>query len=254
MSSSLPPLKIRRLLGTSLLETTYGELSEFLFAKSAEPGTCAVDFTNTHIVSMRRHDQQFRKVTDCMDYFVPDGMPLIWCLNATGAGLKDRVYGPTFFRECLKASPAHIRHFFLGGDDDCLSKLLMNVRKLNPALAIAGSRNGYFSQSLEGDIFEEIQRSNPDFIWIGMGTPRQQEWISRWKEKFPRGILLAVGFAFDVNAGTKRDAPGWMQKLGLTWMFRMLSEPRRLVTRYAKHNGLFLFYLAKAALSGNIRN
>ena len=96
----------------------------------------------------------------------------------------------------------------------------------------------------------EINSLSPDFIWIGLGTPKQQAWIHRHKASIKRGVILAVGFAFDVNAGTKADAPAWMQRRGLTWMFRILSEPRRLLGRYLRYNTLFLFYLAKEAFAG----
>ena len=79
-------------------------------------------------------------------------------------------------------------------------------------------------------------------------TPKQQEWIQENKARIQRGVVLAVGFAFDVNAGTKSDAPMWMQRLGLTWIHRMASEPRRLLWRYLRYNSLFIFYLVRDAL------
>ena len=94
-------------------------------------------------------------------------------------------------------------------------------------------------------IFQKIITSRPDFIWIGLGTPKQQELLQRLKPLLPSGILLAVGFAFDVNAGTKTDAPAWMQRTGLTWAYRLATEPRRLAARYLKWNTLFLYYLLK---------
>ena len=106
--------------------------------------------------------------------------------------------------------------------------------------------------TLEGEdsprVLQDLARLAPDFIWIGLGTPKQDAWIHRHKKSIQRGVLLAVGFAFDVNAGTKSDAPAWMQKRGLTWVFRLLSEPRRLLGRYLRYNTLFLFYLGKDAL------
>ncbi len=105
--------------------------------------------------------------------------------------------------------------------------------------------DGYFSAAEEESILDEIKRLDPDFIWVGLGTPKQQDWIYRYKSRLQRGVIFAVGFAFDVNAGTKKDAPAWMQRLGLTWLFRIVSEPRRLLGRYLKYNTLFLFYLAR---------
>ena len=98
---------------------------------------------------------------------------------------------------------------------------------------------------------EEINRLSPDFIWVGLGTPKQQEWISRNRPMLKRGVLLAVGFAFDVNAGTKRDAPPWMQRTGTTWLFRLVQEPRRLAPRYLRYNSLFVFYLLWDGLRGH---
>ena len=202
----------------------------------------ALDFTNTHIVAWRAHDRAFERLTSCMDYFIPDGMPLIWGLNAQGAGLKDRVYGPTFMRECLRSSPAFARHYFLGGSEVCLQELLKNVRALNPNLTIAGARNGYFKAEETSEVLENMRSARPDLIWVGLGTPKQQEFIAAHKKAVGRGIWLAVGFAFDVNAGTKVDAPQWMQRLGITWLYRVLQEPRRLLPRYIKFNSLFLYY------------
>ena len=202
----------------------------------------ALDFTNTHIVAWRAHDPAFERLTNCMDYFIPDGMPLIWGLNAQGAGLKDRVYGPTFMMECLRSSPAFARHYFLGGSEVCLQELLKNVRALNPNLTIAGARNGYFKPEETSEVLENMRSARPDLIWVGLGTPKQQEFIAAHKKAVGRGIWLAVGFAFDVNAGTKVDAPQWMQRLGITWLYRVLQEPRRLLPRYIKFNSLFLYY------------
>jgi N-acetylglucosaminyldiphosphoundecaprenol N-acetyl-beta-D-mannosaminyltransferase len=89
---------------------------------------------------------------------------------------------------------------------------------------------------------EEINRLSPDVIWVGLGTPKQQQWIHDNKSHLTRGVVLTVGFAFDVNAGTKLDAPMWMQRLGLTWLFRISQEPRRLLGRYLKYNTWFVWF------------
>ncbi len=239
-------------LGTRLQGTTYSALTAELQKKSGAPQPFAVDFTNTHIVTMRRHDVKFREMTGCMDWFIPDSMPLIWCLNLQGARLRDRVYGPTFMRECLLSSPAPFTHYFLGGSEECVSRLKDSFLNRNPAIQIIGTRNGYFGREQELEIVEEINRLSPDFIWLGLGTPKQQEWIRRNKSRIQRGVLLAVGFAFDVNAGMKPDAPPWMQRMGLTWCYRLCSEPRRLGPRYLKHNSLFLYYLLRDGLGGRV--
>lgn len=236
-------MKTLRVINTPLVATSYQELSRWVYGRPGSDAPLILDFSNTHIVTMRRHEPDFLAATDTVDYFIPDSMPLTWVLNAKGAGLKDRVYGPEFTRRCLRDSPPEIRHFFLGGSRACLEKLLENLKTQNPALTIAGARNGYFSTEEEEEIIAEILQSRADCIWLGLGTPKQQLFAKKLKTRLPSGVILNVGFAFDVNAGTKPDAPAWMQPLGLTWAYRLLKEPRRLGWRYLKYNSLFLAYL-----------
>ena len=241
---------VRYVLGTPLECTNYVHFTARSQAMARTGRTVAVDFTHTQIVTMRRHEPAFREITGCFDHFVPDAMPLIWCLNFQGAKLKDRIYGPAFMRHCVLASHAAVTHYFLGGSAECLARLQKVFRAQNPVIRIAGARTGYFKREDEPAILEEINRLAPDFIWVGLGTPKQQDWINRNKAGLRRGVVFAVGFAFDVNAGTKPDAPAWMQRSGLTWVYRLISEPRRLGPRYAKWNSLFLYYLLRDGWRG----
>lgn len=236
-------------LGTPLAATTYNEFMEFCLQLVQKQDTWAVDLTNTQVVTMRRHEPDFGEITRRFDYFLPDGMPLIWCLNAKGAQLRDRVYGPTFMRHFVLNSPAPYKHYLLGGSAECLDRLKQRLLTQQSSLQIVGLHHGYFQPEEEATILDEINRLSPDFIWVGLGTPKQQIWIHNHKSRINRGVIFGVGFAFDVNAGTKKDAPLWMQRSGLTWLFRLLSEPRRLGPRYLKYNLLFLFYLVKDFLT-----
>ncbi len=243
-------------LGTPLLVTDYQGLAARC-RDWARAGRCvAMDFANTQIVTMRRHEPWFRELTSAYDHFPPDGMPLIWCLNRAGAGLRDRVYGPIFMREFLAGVPGEFTHYLLGGSEECGAKLQAHFRQLNPGLRFVGAFHGRCSPEgvLEGTaekaVLEELDRLAPDFIWVGFGTPKQQAWVKRHKHLVRRGVILTVGFAFDVNAGMKPDAPAWMQRLGLTWVFRLGSEPRRLAGRYFRYNVLFLWYLLRDGVCG----
>ena len=251
-------LEIKRIpvLGTELAVTSYENLSNLLLQRASDVGCFAIDFSNTHIITMRRHVRGFLDMTNCMDLFVPDAVPLVWVMNAKGAGMRDRVYGPTFLRECVRLSPSNVRHYFLGGDQSCLNALLINLKQVNPELMICGSHHGYFGLDQEEEVWRSINQAKPDLLWVGLGTPKQQEWINRWKPRFNSGVLLAVGFAFDVNAGMKSDAPAWMQRAGMTWLYRMGSEPRRLIGRYLKWNSLFIWYLLSETMgrkSGHVK-
>jgi N-acetylglucosaminyldiphosphoundecaprenol N-acetyl-beta-D-mannosaminyltransferase len=151
---------------------------------------------------------------------------------------------------CVSGSPREFTHYFLGGSETCLTNLKEVFGRRNPNLNLVGSRNGYFASHEEDRVAADINAAAPDFLWVGLGTPKQQDWACRNKHRFPRGVILLVGFAFDANAGLKKDAPQWMQRYGLTWVCRVASEPRRLVTRYARYNSLFLWYLLWDGLRG----
>ena len=223
--------------------TSYKDLSEVFYGGAPEK-PLIVDFTNTHITVLRLTDPEFRRCTESVDHFVPDSMPLTWCVNLAAGQtvMPDRVYGPEFMNRCLRNSPPHVRHYFLGASEDCLSDLIKETTRLNPQLNVCGSHHGYFKPDEWPCVLEQINASAPDVIWVGLGTPKQQEFTAWAKDKVRQGWLLNVGFAFDVNAGRKSDAPRWMQSVGLTWLYRLASEPRRLGPRYAKFNSLFLLY------------
>ena len=256
MSSSPHAIRELPVLGTPLLITRYGELIEECRRRAALPRVTAIEFANTQVITKRRAEPEFRELTDAYDWFAPDGMPLIWCLNAQGASMSDRVYGPTFMRECLQATPKPAKHFLLGGSGDVGKRLRDAIRAWNPDTEVVGSFHGMVDMKgcLSGggdeELVTEINRLSPDFIWVGLGTPKQQAWIHRNKERLRRGVVFGVGFGFDVNAGTKRDAPAWMQRAGLTWLHRVASEPRRLTGRYLKYNSLFLLYLLRDGVRG----
>lgn len=244
------------MLGTPLLLTDYANLQQRC-QDWARSGRClAIDFANTQTVTMRRHEPAFRELTSAYDAFPPDGMPLIWCLNRAGAGLKDRVYGPAFMRLFLEKVPGRSTHYLLGGSEECGIRIREIFAKKNPGLNFVGSFHGFCSpdgvlaDEADRKVIEEINELAPDYIWVGFGTPKQHAWLKRHKHLIRRGVILTVGFAFDVNAGMKPDAPAWMQRFGLTWVFRLCSEPRRLLARYARYNFLFLWYLLRDGLRG----
>src|SRR5438128_10910237 len=119
---SIREMTVMDVLGTALLVTDYADLSDQC-QKWAREGRCvALDFANTQIVTMRRHEPAFRELTGSYDFFPPDGMPLIWCLNRAGAGLRDRVYGPAFMEKFLICVPAGFTHYLLGGSEECGAK------------------------------------------------------------------------------------------------------------------------------------
>ena len=243
--------KVIRVLNTPCLVTDSARLTKSLEGKVRDGRSnrpCSVDFTNVHIVAMRKHEAAFKEETSNVDYFVPDSQILTWAVSWLGGRSNERVYGPSFLDYFVRNADENLTHYFLGASQDCLDQLLVELKKKRPEIKIVGSHNGYFGDADDEAIVEDINKVQPDLVWVGLGTPKQQSWIYRNKEKLRAGAILAVGFAFDVNAGTKSDAPEWMGKCGVLWLYRFVCEPRRLFKRYAVYNSIFLWHLFRQVM------
>lgn len=210
----------------------------------------AVAAANTHVVTLARHERSFAQTMARFDLILPDGMPLIWAMNRKLASpMKDRVYGPTFMLRCLEATQSEeYSHYFVGGTDDLLSALTTRLRARFPGLHIAGTYAPPFPPwpaDEDRRIISRLTEARANFVWIGLGCPRQERWIAAHLEQLPPAVYGGVGAAFAFHAGRVPQAPPWMQKAGLEWLFRLLAEPRRLWRRYFVYNSLFLYYLAR---------
>lgn len=209
----------------------------------------AVGAANTHFVTLSRRDAAFRTLLEAFDMIVPDGMPLIWVLNHQGAAMADRVYGPTMMLHVMQEVDAS--HFLLGGSPEMLERLQANLTAKYPHVKIAGTHSppfGAWGEYEDARIREKIVRSGARIIWIGLGCPKQETWLARNKPLLPPGVYFAVGAAFPFHSGMVRQAPLWMQRHGLEWLYRLAAEPRRLWKRYVIYNTLFLTYLLVDAL------
>jgi len=232
-------------LGMGLQATDYAGGVKLLedLAERKKPGMVAA--CNTHLVALARHRVDFGVVLGKFDLLLPDGMPLVWAIRRKGVELKDRVYGPYFMMEALKLLPRPWRHFFFGGTESCLRELTAAVKQAQPEVEIVGTLSPPFRAWTEKDEEEFasiIRSSGADFIWVALGGDRQERWIEKNLKRHSKGIFLAVGDAFELLAGRRAFAPRWMQRAGLTWLYRLCQEPRRLLIRYLKYNSLFVYY------------
>ncbi len=250
------PLRSLPVLGTPVHCATYDSGLDEVKRLAALPEPACVAASNTHIISAARADCTFGEVMRRFSIVLPDGYPLVWQLNRRGAGLKDRVYGPYFMRHVLRHTPRPFRHFFFGGSEDCLRRLSAAAREIQPDIEIAGTFSPPFrawSDEDEEGFAARIRDSGADFIWVALGGERQERWIVKNLPRYRRGVFFAVGDAFELLAGTRPFAPAWMQKSGLTWLYRLSQEPGRLFPRYFKYNSLFLFYLFRDGILGSPR-
>jgi N-acetylglucosaminyldiphosphoundecaprenol N-acetyl-beta-D-mannosaminyltransferase len=227
-----------RLLGTPVACATYDSALERIKALAREPRATAVCPSNTHILGEARHNPEFARVLARFDLVLPDGMPVVWSLNFRGAGLKDRVYGPYFMRHALRNTPRPWRLFF-GDSEECLVELRRVLVQLQPDIEIVGMLSPPFRPFTEADevsFADTINRADPDFVWVALPGVRMERWIIDNQARYRSGVFLAVGDAFTLLSGRRSFAPPWMQRMGLTWAYRVCKEPLRLGPRYLRYN------------------
>jgi len=190
-------------------------------------------------IYLANHDVKIREALTHFTFLTPDGMPLVKLLQLQTSRVCQRIYGPDLLLElCRQTEHKGISHFFYGGTPEVLEKLSSRLKKQFPALTISGSYAPPFrelSHKEEQEFQLLLKRNKPDIIWIGLGSEKQITWIDAWKKRVPQSSMIGVGAAFDFLSGNKKQAPLWMQKNGLEWFFRLLSEPRRLWRRYLAH-------------------
>jgi N-acetylglucosaminyldiphosphoundecaprenol N-acetyl-beta-D-mannosaminyltransferase len=204
----------------------------------------------THTVMAAGDDPALRAAVLGADFTVPDGQPLVWALKALGHDVDDRVYGPDLMdRACARAARTGLRFYLYGGrNQGALAQLARVLRLRYPGLQIVGGHAPPFRELTDAEdeaIAADIRRSGADVVWVGIGVPKQEKWMARMRHRLAAPVLVGVGAAFDFHAGLIPQAPGWMQRAGLEWLFRLAQEPRRLWRRYLRYNPRFVAGFAR---------
>lgn len=210
---------------------------------------------NVHMLMHAWDSADFRHIVNASDLVVPDGVPLVWVMRLKGMGAQQRVYGPTLMLHILTSAACNgIPVGFYGGRPEVLDTLIERMRirfkNLNVVYSFAPPFRVLNSEE-DALIIDQINRSGVRILFVGLGCPKQEIWMAGHQDRV-KAVMLGVGAAFDFHAGIKPQAPAWMQKLGLEWLFRLFTEPRRLWKRYFYHNPRFVF-LAVADLLGLLK-
>lgn len=200
-----------------------------------QPGYVCV--TGAHGVMECQSDEALREIHNRAALVTPDGMPLVWLSRWEGAKFVSRVYGPDLMLAVCESSVGRRhRHFFFGGAEGIPELLARRLEARFPGLVVAGCYSPPFKPPTEAEdraIVERINAARPDVVWVGLSTPKQERWMAAHRSRLDAPVLIGVGAAFDFHAGVKSQAPRWIQRSGFEWLFRLLSEPRRLGQRYA---------------------
>ena len=202
--------------------------------------------SNVHTTVMAYNDPSYRVVQNSAVIAVPDGKPLSLICRMRGYGTAQRVAGPDLMPEILRVSEEKgYRHYFYGSTEQTLRALEKNLREKYPRLNIAGVYSPPFRKLTEEEDIETIKMINetkPDFLWVGLGAPKQERWMYEHRGKID-AVMLGVGAAFDFHAGTAKRAPKWMQEFYLEWLYRLIQDPKRLLRRYVRSNAQFIWLI-----------
>lgn len=248
--SPVPAPPTVEVLGIQLALTNYDEMLGWIDAMVASRDRGYLCACNVHTVMASREDTRLRSALEFSSINVPDGQPLVWAINALGHSLRSRVYGPELMSQaCARAAEMGHRFYLYGGrNQGALVQLALNLRQRHPGVKIVG---GYspphrpLSQEEQEAIIEEINHSQADVVWAGIGVPKQEKWMAEVRPLIDAPVLAGVGAAFDFHAGLVPQAPNWIQESGLEWAYRLAHEPRRLWKRYLRYNPKFVGAFAR---------
>lgn len=194
------------------------------------------------LVDARQHSD-YCDVINHAAMVTPDGMPVVWLAKVKGCKDIARTYGPDLMR--LLCGQAGLRHYFFGSTTDVIHALTEKLKVQYPDIAIIGKYSPlYRAQAVMEDeaTIQSINDAKPDILWVGLGSPKQDHWMFLHRSRLNVPVIIGVGAAFDFLAGTKPQAPRWMQGCGLEWLFRLCCEPGRLWKRYLIGNSLFIYF------------
>lgn len=233
-------------LGINYTVSNLGEAVSFIKNNIADLKGKYICFSNAHTSVMSVEDKDYKDVQNDSAYTFADGYSVVVQQQRRGFIEAKRVAGPDFMDEMFNATmDGSIKHYFYGSTEETLNKLRENVEKKYPGVVIAGMYAPPFGDRSTDEDNEDIARineSDADMVWVALGAPKQERWMSKHKGKV-NGLMLGVGAAFDFHAGTIKRAPEFIQKIGFEWLYRLFQDPKRLIKRYLITNIKFIWYV-----------
>jgi N-acetylglucosaminyldiphosphoundecaprenol N-acetyl-beta-D-mannosaminyltransferase len=199
--------------------------------------------TGVHGIMEAQSDEAFRDILNRSFLTTPDGMPTVWLGRIHGFKDMNRVYGPDYMANLCERSVARgYKHFLYGGKPGVAEELRAELTRRFPGLQIVGTYTPPFrplNSDEENALRSQLETSQADVLWCGLSTPKQERFISSYYERMPVKLMVGVGAAFDLLSGNLDEAPDWMKRSGLQWLYRLIKEPRRLWRRYLLNNPKF---------------
>ncbi len=245
---SAPPVPRYNVLGVGVSALTLAQARDLIVGACGARGLGYVCLCTANGLAEARRDPGFRRIFNESWLTTPDGMPVVW-MGPPGV---ERVYGPDLLLAVCDAGRARaLRHFLFGGNPGVAEELAARLTARFPGLIVAGTHTPPFRDLDAGEmkaLRREVAEARADIVWVGLGTPKQERFMAGPGRTLEAGLLVGVGAAFDFHSGRVPQAPRWMQRSGLEWLFRLCTEPRRLGPRYLTTNTLFLLRAAAQRL------
>lgn len=241
-------LKKCTILGVNINVTNMKETISYIKKNINELKGNYICVSNVHTTVMAYENEDYKKIQNSGAMALPDGRPLSIISKIRGFREAQRVTGPDLMEEIFKISEEEgYSHYFYGSTAETLSILKEKLNQRYPKLNIVGMYSPPFRSLTDEeneDITKRINESNSDFIWVGLGAPKQEIWMYEHKDKI-NGLMIGVGAGFDYHADIIKRAPKLMQYLSLEWIYRLLQDPMRLYKRYMTTNTKFIIKLLK---------
>jgi len=241
-------------VGVPISITSYEDVIEKLTNRPKDSAT-VVAVCNVHSVMTARRRHDLKDAISAAEIATPDGVPIVWGLRATVRSDQQRVYGPELMRKAF-VDDVGWKHYLYGSTPETLAQLRDKLIEIAPKAEIVGSFSPPFREMSTGETaaaMDEIRASGADVVWVGLGMPKQELWMHQIRPELPGVALVGVGAAVDFLAGTKKQAPAWMQRAGLEWLFRLIQEPRRLWRRYIWNNPAYAVLLTLQVVRHKLR-
>jgi N-acetylglucosaminyldiphosphoundecaprenol N-acetyl-beta-D-mannosaminyltransferase len=205
-----------------------------------------VCITGVHGVMESQDNPELKAIHNAAGMVTPDGMPMVWANRLAGNAHVRRVYGPDLMlKVCGEGVARGYRHYFYGGGEGVADLLKQKLTEKFPGLQVVGTFCPPFRTMTDDEdraLVEQINATKADIVWVGLSTPKQENWMSAHLGKLDAPVMVGVGAAFDFHAGLKKQAPAFLQKIGMEWFFRLVTEPKRLWKRYLKNNPRFVWH------------
>ncbi len=238
-------IPICNIMGVNLAAINMEWLLDFTRENISDLGGEYICVTNVHTTVTAYEDDEYKTIQNSSILSIPDGGPLSTVGRKRGYSSMKRTTGPSYMVEIFKLSTRNgWKHFFYGSKQETLDKLRSELEVNYPGIDIVGMYSPPFRQLTDDEnvkVVDMINKTMPDFVWVGLGAPKQEIWMYNHKGVI-NGLMVGVGAGFDYLAGNIRRAPEWMQKMNLEWLFRLFQDPKRLFKRYFNTNIKFIWH------------